>query len=207
MLWIGIPLAVVCLLIVLIVLPLEIRIHYHHLHEDDGGAVEIRYLFGLVHFRRELTEAKVGLSDEGPAVAVKSSSPQEPTDSDSGSKVSMGDILKNIDPLLKHIRQSRPILKQLAPHIHIRHFQLEASVGVQDAIYTGMAVGAMYAVVEGILGVISYHCSFHKRPRIKVHPIYQGVGFHIRMDSIIHVRLGYAINAVRKLLFTWKRGT
>lgn len=208
MLWITILLAIVCILVCLTLLPIEIRIKFHHIRSDDGGVVEIRYLFGIVRVKRELNQISAHPSEKGAAITTSTTAPSSVgDDKNQTSAIEVTQLLGNLHNILANLRRSAPILKQLSKHLHIVKFDFDAALGVNDAVYTGMAVGTAHIGIQGFIGWMSRHCRLRSRPKVQIEAIYQGTAFDVQFESIIQVRLGYAISAVRKLFIVWKRRT
>lgn len=208
MLWVTLVLVIACLIVCLMLIPIEIRIMFHHVHSDDGGVLEVRYLFGLIKLKRELSQISAHPSDKGATISTSTAKSSSVTGGQARTAhVEVTDLLTQLDDIFSRVLQSKPILKRLAKHLHILKFHFDAALGVEDATFTGVAVGTAHMVMQTLVGWMSWRCRFHSRPKIQVEPVYQGMAFDVQFESIIHVRLGYAISAARKLLIVWKRRT
>ncbi|MFB5191209.1 DUF2953 domain-containing protein [Alicyclobacillus fastidiosus] len=206
MIWLLIILAVLICLAILLLLPVEIRVHYEHVQEDDQGMIELRYLGGLVRIKRELTKVQVGVTDNGPAVGVKTESK---ADASHGifSAADLTQVFRELGPLLDFMRISSRIIRRSARHVHVRFIQLEANVGFPDAVVTGTSVGVLYMLLESIFGYLGQFCRLQQVPSIAIHPVFNQFVLQVRTQSIMSIRLGYAISAGIRLLLAWKRRT
>ncbi|GEO25732.1 hypothetical protein AAC03nite_15170 [Alicyclobacillus acidoterrestris] len=206
MIWLCIVLAVLICLAMLLLLPVEIRIHYEHLQEDDRGTLEIRYLFGLVHLKRELTKMKVGITDEGPTVGANTESDKHASKR-MLSAAELPDVFRDLRSIWNFRRTAGRILGRFGRHLHVQVITLEANVGFTDAVLTGTSIGFLYMVVEMVFGCVSQYCRLHQVPTVAIHPVFNQSVLQVRTQSIMKVRLGYAISAGIRLLVAWKRRT
>ncbi|GMA60693.1 DUF2953 domain-containing protein [Alicyclobacillus fastidiosus] len=206
MIWLLIILAVLICLATLLLLPVEIRVRYEHFQEDDQGIIELRYLGGLIHIKRELTKIQVGVTDNGPAVGVKTESKANESHG-IFSAADLAQVFRELGPLLEFMRISSRIVRQSARHLHVRFIHLEANVGLSDAVVTGTSVGVLYMVLESLFGYMGQFCRLRQVPSIAIHPVFNQFVLQVRTQSIMSIRLGYAISAGIRLLLAWKRRT
>ncbi|GLG01017.1 hypothetical protein Alches_10560 [Alicyclobacillus hesperidum subsp. aegles] len=201
-----IVLALLVLVFLFLCLPVEISLAYERVHADDSASIEIRTLLGLVRVRRELTKLEATQTEGGPAVVAHGKAGHDGPTDEGG--VSTADVPRRWDQIrefVAFIKRALHIAKNTSPHIHIYNLRVEAHVGVNDSVQTGMLVGTMYAAISTFLGWLSHQCKFVDRPYIQVRPAFHQTLFHLRTQSILRIRMGYVISAGIRLLVAWKR--
>lgn len=207
--WIAlaIVLFIVVSIVFLLCMPVEIRVHFERVNSDDHGSFEMKTLFGLVRIHRELTEISTSFSSEGPTVHVQAKTENQSTPETSLSASDVLHLLKYMRTALAFGRKTLHILKRTGRHVHVREMNFEANVGLSDAVFTGIAVGLLYAAIEGVFGWLSHSLRFDNMPHVRIRPAYNQMRFHVKAESIMHVRFGYAISACIRLVMAWKRRT
>ncbi|GMA55792.1 hypothetical protein C7445_11199 [Alicyclobacillus sacchari] len=201
-----IVLALLALVVLFLCLPVEISLDYERMHADDSASIEIRTLMGLVRVRRELTKLEATQTEDGPAVVAHGKQGHDGATDEGG--VSAADVPRRWDQIREivgFIKRALRIAKHTSPHIHIYNVRVEAHVGVNDSVQTGMLVGTMYAGISTFLGWLSHQCKLVDRPYIQVRPAFHQTLFHLRTQSILRIRMGYVISAGIRLLVAWKR--
>lgn len=209
MLWIL--LAIVALisifLVILFYMPVDIRVYFERMNSDDKGSLELKTLFGILRMRRQLHEVTTDVTSNGPTVRVKASSKDQEASEGSLSLGQLPQMLKYIGSAAAVGRRMLPILNRTCRRIHVKEISFDADIGLSDAVYTGVAVGMAFAIIEGIFGWLSHHTQFEEMPHVRIHPAYNQKVFQVRTEGIMRIRFGYAISASIRLWLAWKRRT
>lgn len=198
---------VVLLCILLLYLPVEVRAHYEHWKQDDQGFLEVRFLYGLIRYRRELTGIQTHVTDGGPTVSVKQEANNKKDSEKAVSTSDVAGLFTKLRPMLDFARASKRILKRLFRHVYVHELQLEANLGLSDAAVTGATIGFLYTVIETLLGYTTRLWKYRTTPEVEIRPVFNQTLFHIKTQSIMRVRLGYAITASIRLFLAWRRRT
>ena len=200
-------------------LPLRLTLWIRRYHGDEEGAIELVYLFGLVHWRRRLFSITGTSSDEGPAISINhetsavNSSHRSPTmQGERGSEAEHAEVTtEDVWRLLTHWQalksifdEAKPVLRKLGHRALFRRLQVKLTVGTSDVVTTGIAYGTTWAVTMGIIGSITYWARFSQKPTVHVNADFQKATVEGSAECIVEIRLGYAILAGLRLLRVWR---
>lgn len=205
---------VVILLLALLWLPVSVRVQYQRKNGDDEGFLSVRWLFGLVHLSRRLTQMDATLTSSGPTIRVTHQTGQ-PNHSRGTSErgkehhqLSAGEVwnfLLEWPRWVSVAEKAKPILLRLLRHVHVRRLHWAIKLGTGDAVTAGLGCGAAWAVTGSLLGALSHVCKFERIPDIKVEPDFHKARFDTSLECILRVRAGYAIHAGLGLIRVWRR--
>lgn len=206
MTWVFLICIILVCMLLLLYMPLEIHLRLEH-WDEGHGFVELRYLFGLIRIRRELTSVKAGLTTEGPTIGVQAEAKNQQKTHKVISLSDVAGFLGGVGPLYSFVKRLTRIIKRFTRRVCVHELLVEANVGLMDAAFTGMAVGALYAVIDTAVGYSSSLCQYRTTPQVNVRPVFNQTLFHVRINGIMRVRIGYAISAGIQLFWVWKRRT
>jgi hypothetical protein len=206
--WWVIVAAIVCILgLIAWTAPVVVQVQFQRIAGDDEGEVSVRYLYGLVRIKRSLSMLNARFTNEGPQLHVHHEGAMDPNHKKEKviSASDMWEVIKNLSKWIDFFHAILPIVRHFWSKVHIRHLNLNLSIGTGDAVFTGVAVGALFGIANLALGTSSRHTVFDVTPQIEIQPNFHQLEFQIDFRSIIRVRAGYAISAALRLFFVWKR--
>jgi hypothetical protein len=200
-------------------LPVSVTLEYRREDSDDEGLLSVRWLFGLVHIRRQLTHIDATIGGNGPAVVVRHKKASHPADAPSSGThaaqadanveaVSLKDILQFLRAWprwMERIAQVWPVVKRLLGRVHVRRFRCHIRVGTGDVVTSGMSCGAAWGITSTVLGSMSTLCQFEQMPDIQIQPDFERRMLHTTLECILRVRAGYAIGAGLRFIRVWRR--
>jgi hypothetical protein len=79
-------------------------------------------------------------------------------------------------------------------------------IGIGDAVYTGVAAGALWSIKGSIIGLLSNYLRMKEMPKLMVQPNFQQMITSTDLSCMFQFRIGYAILAGLKLVKWWKGG-
>jgi hypothetical protein len=208
--WLIIVLIILLFLFILIIFSkITIYLNYYHHKDDDNLKVEIRLWFGLVRFKKQIPLIKV--DDNSPSIILKETekSNEETTNNDKVKKITPEKLinsLKSYKEILEHVFQLNSIVKNFFKRVTIQKFEWQSAIGVGDAVYTGVAAGALWSVKGAIIGVLSNYLRMKEMPKIMVHPNFQQMITSTDLLCMFQFRIGYAMLAGIKIVKWWKGG-
>lgn len=208
LLWVFVVLLFAALVTSLLALPLRIRIDYARKHEKDEGRIEIRYLFGWVHWHRELTGLRAQVTDEGPAVQARHTGPTLAGEKRGRTITTAQDVLRNIRHWPRWVRlmeQLLPIAKRVLRRMNVRSLRIHLTVGTGDRVTSGVACGATWAMLSVGAGALTQLCQFDGPPDLAVNGDFERPRFAADISCIATIRTGYVIGAVFRGLSVWRR--
>jgi len=207
MIWGVVVLGVVLLLLSMAwFLPVTVEFQFERKNGDDEGFVLVTYLFGLIRIRHNLQAIDAHMTENGPAITVKHQAAAGSLGNGrTGGRAHV--TAKDAWQVLKHwrmwfaiIEQVKPVVARLFSQMHILTMRGQVVMGTGDAVTTGIACGAVWGIVEPILGKWTHVSVFESPPFIRVEPDFKRVFLSLQLHGIIKVRAGYAISGGIRIL-------
>jgi energy-coupling factor transporter transmembrane protein EcfT len=208
--WLIIILIILLFLFILIIFSkITIYLKYYHHKDDDDLKIEVRLWFGLIRFKKQIPLIKV--DNNSPSVILKGTgkSNEETQNNEEIKKITPQKLinsLKNFKEILEHVFQLNSIIKNFLKKVSIQKFEWQTAIGVGDAVYTGVAAGALWSIKGAIVGLLSNYLSMKEMPKLMVHPNFQQMITSTDLSCMFQFRIGHAMLAGLKLVKWWKGG-
>ncbi|WP_082198045.1 DUF2953 domain-containing protein [Bacillus sp. FJAT-26390] len=172
--------------------------HLRRLGDNDDIELNIRALYGIIHYRFKVPIIRF----TGTSVQLKEQVSKTNVSTDTWSQyyedIDAEKVIKGIDKF-KHVLQMTRNLKgwvrQTLTKVSLVEWNWTTSVGTGDAMWTAMTTGAVWSVKTSIIGVLSQMVKLKTEPKMTVQPVYQGSSFRTEWSCIAQIRFGYAILA------------
>jgi hypothetical protein len=206
--WLVFILIILLFLFILIIFSkITIYLNYYHHKDDDNLKVEMRLWFGLIRIKKQIPLIKV--DDNSPSVILKESekSNEETENNEKIKQITPQKLinsLKNFREILEHVFQLNSIVKNFLKKVTIQRFEWQSAIGVGDAVYTGVAAGALWSVKGAIIGVLSNYLRMKEMPKIMVQPNFQQMVTSTDLLCMFQFRIGHAMLAGLKIVKWWK---
>jgi len=104
----------------------------------------------------------------------------------------------NFSDVLSGISKRVEILRYLKKKFTVRLFSLRVRMALGDAADTGIATGAGYTSVYGILGLIDRYFIL-KKHEVMITPVFQGFGFETEFNGEFQLRVFYCLGLLNKI--------
>ncbi|MDP4106575.1 MAG: DUF2953 domain-containing protein [Bacillota bacterium] len=208
--WLVFILIILLFLFILIIFSkITIYLNYYHHKDDDNLKVEMRLWFGLIRIKKQIPLIKV--DDNSPSIILKESekSNEETENNEKVKQITPQKLinsLKNFREILEHVFQLNSIVKNFLKKVTIQRFEWQSAIGVGDAVYTGVAAGALWSVKGAIIGVLSNYLRMKEMPKIMVQPNFQQMVTSTDLLCMFQFRIGHAMLAGLKIVKWWKGG-
>jgi len=175
---------------------------------DQNGVADVRALFGLVRWHKELLKVETAITSEGAVVQTEHRSHVKKKSVEKSATINLQVIFNVLDdwPHWVHlVSQMKRIVGSLFTHVKVSKLQVYLVVGSTDVISTGMLSGMTWAILTTVIGRLSHLCKFESLPDFKVNTNWNRPELSGGTECILHVRSGYAIIAGLRLVGVWKR--
>ncbi|MDP4156292.1 MAG: DUF2953 domain-containing protein [Bacillota bacterium] len=208
--WLVFILIILLFLFILIIFSkITIYLNYYHHKDDDNLKVEMRLWFGLIRIKKQIPLIKV--DDNSPSIILKESekSNEETENNEKVKQITPQKLinsLKNFREIIEHVFQLNSIVKNFLKKVTIQRFEWQSAIGVGDAVYTGVAAGALWSVKGAIVGVLSNYLRMKEMPKIMVQPNFQQMVTSTDLLCMFQFRIGHAMLAGLKIVKWWKGG-
>jgi hypothetical protein len=209
--WLVIALAVLLfLMMIVLITKLTIYFRLYHGQDNDYLKLEFRAWFGLIRYKREIPLIK--LDENSPTIVMKQEQQmghKEKSKKKETKQYSAEDLFnsfKDTKEILTHVIGLHKIIRSFLKKITIKEFEWFTVAGTGDAAYTGMLIGALWAIKGSIVGLISHHMKLKVMPNITITPNFQRAYSQTTLRCMIHFRIGHAMLAGIKLVKYWKGG-
>lgn len=209
----GLLAFVVVLVGLLLLIPVRVALSYSRLNGDDEGHVEVRYLLGLLCWRRQLHKLELKATPKGVVAAAQSSAaghkPEDArvTQADTMSWTEVRAKLHEIPEWVSRFRRIQPVFTELLSRTVVERLACRTRIGTGEVITTGMASGVFWAIMGPIMTYLSTHVHRFVQPQLAVQSDFQSLVFEIDVDCIMKVRAGYVIAAGLRVNRLLKRRT
>ncbi len=176
----GIFAGLVLLFVLLLLAPVRIKLRFLH----QGGKSDGMICAGLGFLQINLTNLLQKKSAEVPEKKPE----KEKTEK---KKLSFADVE---NALSKGVQAIRYLKKKFT----VRLFSLRVRMALGDAADTGIATGAGYASIYGILGTIDRYFIL-KKHEVVITPVFQGMGLEMEFRGEFQLRLLYCLGLIKKI--------
>ncbi len=208
--WLLLILIILIFLILLLIFTkITIYLNYYHHKDDDQLNIELRAWYGIIRYKKSIPLIKVDEQSPSLIVKGKNEAGDKAQTEEKTSKITPHDVmtnLKNFREILGHVFELNRIIKKFLNKVSVKKFEWSTIIGVGDALYTGVASGALWAVKGSLLGLASDYLSFKEMPQIMVHPNFNQMMTRTDLSCMFQFRTGHAIVAGLKLIKFWKGG-
>jgi hypothetical protein len=208
--WLIIVLIILLFLVFLIIFStITIYLNYYHYKDDDHLKIEFRLWFGLIRIKKTIPLIKVDNNSPSIIVKEKENSNEETKNEEAVGKITSHTLingLQNFREILEHVFQLNIIIKSFLKRVSVNRFEWHSMIGLGDAVYTGVAAGAIWSIKGSILGLLSHYLRMKVMPKIMVQPNFQQLISSTELLCMFQFRIGYAMLAGIKLLKWWKGG-
>ncbi|CAG9623346.1 DUF2953 domain-containing protein [Sutcliffiella rhizosphaerae] len=212
MIWVGV--IVVLLFVIMIILTLTritIDLYYHHAEDNDQMTVKIKAWYGLLRYTIDVP--LISIDKDTASIHVEEKTKVGSGDSSNGSEkvkdFSPKDIFQSFQDtynLVKHVVGMHEIVQRFLSKVEVKHLEWHTNIGVGDAAYTGVLVGAGWSIKGGIVGLISNYTKFQANPEISITPYFQQIVSQTLFKCMIRIRIGHAMLAGIRTVKYWKGG-
>lgn len=198
------------LLFLLLFTKSTIYIRYYHAKDNDDLTIQVKLLFGLIRYKKQIPLIKI--DDNSPTIVVKEETKineSEATDTKKTKQFSPEDLLNtltNAKEILQHVINFHRIIRYFLSKVMIKNIEWSSIVGLGDAAHTGAISGALWAVKGGIIGIASQYMSMKNMPKISIYPQFQRVASETLFKCMFQFRIGHAMFAGIKIIKFWKGG-
>ncbi|MBE3569248.1 MAG: DUF2953 domain-containing protein [Bacillales bacterium] len=212
--------AIVMTILILIVLfiaiisatVLHINIIFCHEKENDYVQIQLKIWFGLIRYTIKLPFLKLVKNPKNNEWNLEyetnvSPKNQKKTKFHSRNNLTPEELRQMIHKgreFLKNVKDLKKILKHFCRHISVDSLVWESVVGEKNAALTGILTGALWAAKGEFIGLLSKWIRLKTMPKINVVPSFQTPYTKIRLECMLHFRIGYAIIAGLKIVRFWK---
>ncbi|HEU5141382.1 MAG TPA: DUF2953 domain-containing protein [Bacillales bacterium] len=198
-------LAIISIIILLLLVKLHITLCYHHHQDDDSLTLRFRAL-GFTFYTLKVPEIKI--DEESPSLVFKEEKQAGQTDGkESERKVTKNDLLEHMEKfqrLLGSIEGFHRIIKRFLGRVEVNRFEWRTRMGLGDAAWTGMAIGAIWAIKGNVIGLITHYMRLIKEPDLSVDPVWQADLSKTDLSCMISFRIGHAMRAGLQIVKYWK---
>ncbi len=170
---------VLVLFVLLLLAPLRIRLFFSHFN----GKTDFTVYAGLGFLQVNLSKLLKRKKNEKPK-EQKETTPEK-------KKLSMKDVENGF---LKGVEALRYLKKKFT----VKLFSIRIRMGLGDAADTGIATGAGYATIYGILGKIDRYFIL-KKHEVSIIPVFQGMGLEMEFRGECILRLIYCLGLIQKI--------
>ncbi|EIJ79272.1 hypothetical protein PB1_16984 [Bacillus methanolicus PB1] len=209
--WLVIALAVLLLLLIIVfVTKLTIYVNYDHVQDNDHLKLEFRAWLGLIRYKLKIPLIKI--DENSPTVVLKEEKQmgnEKKPSKEEAKQYSAEDLLnslKDTKEILTHVIGLHKIIRKFLKKVTIKQFEWFSVAGIGDAAYTGILIGALWAVKGSIVGIISHNMKLKVIPKIIITPNFQRAISKTTLRCMFQFRIGHAMLAGIKLVKYWKGG-
>ncbi|AIE61032.1 hypothetical protein BMMGA3_13210 [Bacillus methanolicus MGA3] len=209
--WLVIALAIlIFLLIIVLASKLTIYLNYDHVQDNDHLKLDFRAWFGLIRYKLKIPLIKI--DENSPTIVLKQEKQtghQKNPSKEETKQYSAEDLLntfKDSKEILTHVIGLHKIIRKFLKKVSIKQLEWFSVAGTGDAAYTGMLIGALWAVKVSIISVLSINLKLEVMPKISITPNFQRAFSQSTLKCMIQFQVGHAILAGLKLIKYWKGG-
>ncbi|WP_139364843.1 DUF2953 domain-containing protein [Sutcliffiella halmapala] len=210
MLWIGVLVGIAILLFLLIIFTkITIHFYFHHEQDNDQMIVKLSAWFGLIRYTIDVPLIKVDKDSASIQVKEKTKMGAAGKTKEKEKDYSPKDIFQSIGDtyeLVRHVVGMHEIVRRFLSKVEIKKLEWHSNVGLGDAAYTGMVVGAAWSLKGGIVGFMSQYTKMKADPVLSITPFFQQAVSQTLVKCMIRFQIGYAILAGIRTVKYWKGG-
>lgn len=211
MVWLVVILLILLILILAIILTrLSVILDYYHGQDNDDLSITFKAWYGLIKYK--IAVPLIKMDKNSPSIVYKEkvrTGEKEKTKKEDDKKFSADDLVRdlhNTKELINHVFSLHTIVRKFLRKVSVQKIEWHTNVGIGDAAYTGMLIGALWTVKGGIIGIISNFMKLKKMPIISITPNFQRAISQTHITCMIQFRIGNAMLAGIKLVKFWKGG-
>lgn len=208
--WVLIGLAVILLFILLLFLKIKIKIDVLHTEDNNHIKITIKALYGLISYTYNVPFINFDKDSASLEIETKQNignNKNKPLLSKDKQKITPNEIINNVKKakqFLEKVIHLHVIVKKFMRHISVHKLEWKSLVGLGDAAHTGIAVGTIWALKGGIIGIVSKYMKLMSTPNVMVTPYFQENLLQTRFECMISFRIGYAIVAALSVVKYWR---
>ncbi len=197
------------LIIVIIFSRINVIVNYYHGQDNDDLKVEFKAWFGLIKYKIHVPLIK--LDEDSPSIVTKEETTMGEGENKDKKKrrftaEDLMDSFHDMKVILNHVLNLHRLIREFLHKVKVRNLQWDTEIGVGDAAYTGMLVGAFWGIKGGIIGIISHYMKMIEMPIIRITPNFQKAISQTKIVCMFQFRIGHAMFAAIKLVKLWKGG-
>lgn len=206
MLWVAaVVLIMIGIVLIALFIPLTVQVQFGNGLEAFQGTVSIRWLFGLVHAKRELKDIRPTITDEGPSLNAKVEGSKQGAQKRVLTAQELGKFVRDFQTWRHAAGQVWPVIRRFCSHLHIEQFQTKLRFGTGDPPLTGMLYGAAWSGFAAITGFACELCVVETQPMIEIEPLFERRAFDLQQSCIFTITLGHAISAGLRIYRIWSK--
>jgi hypothetical protein len=210
-LWLWLVGACCVLIFIISVSKLKIKVNLNHVRDNDFYQIKCSLWFGLIRYTYKIPVVKV--DKDSSTLVVNEETDAGNTSQEKGAQDTWKDysaqdmthFLEEAKRFLEHVKGFHQILKGFLSHVSIERIRWSTVIGTGDAMYTGMAAGAVWSFKGTVIGICSQYMKLKDRPVLEVLPSFQGAVSETRFQCMISFRIGHAILTSLRILKHWKK--
>ncbi len=166
--------------------------------KKNDFTVKIKYLFLNIKMNPKKNPGKSGKKPKTKK-SIKDVKEKENT-KEKGSKTTLEKIEKGIE-VYKYIEDDvAEIIAYAADHaVTVKQLKLIMRFGLDDAMYTGIATGALYGVIYNVIALLDRHLTVHNH-EVNLTPEFEGKCFALDGKCILKVKNVHIMIIVFKVL-------
>ena len=192
--WYHYLLIILMLLLILFIFSnIKVKINFKKDNKNDLITIDIWMFYQLIHYRREVPLIVFESFNEGIKYKtndnIQISKENEAKDRITTTKISR--FQKQFNHFLRNIQDFFELIKYFLSHVHFDRFFWKSTIGVGDAMLTGITIGAIWGLKGSAIGIISKFMKLRKQPEIYVEAVYQEMVLQSQFECILRFRVGY----------------
>ena len=197
-----IGIVVLILISIFLLSKVTIHIEYYYCQGTEKISIRIQLWKGLIKFHKEIQlpdEKYQPSSFRESTYHHQNQSVEHPSSTD----ISMEDIqvaFHNLKDMLSQRRRYQSAIKKVTSKIQITNLQAEIHYGSGEASSTAMAIGALWGLTGGLIGIISRYFILSVPPKIDIIPHFSfRKPFETKIECIARLQMAKTILAGLKL--------
>ncbi|MFB6467687.1 DUF2953 domain-containing protein [Cytobacillus sp. Hz8] len=197
------------LFILIIVTKLKVIVDFYHGQDNDDLKIEFKAWFGLIRYKIHVPLVKLDAESKSIISKEKTSIGPDAKQDKKTNKFTSKDLFNSLHDtkvLLHHVIGFHKIIRKFLHKVKLKNLEWETEIGVGDAAYTGMLIGAIWGIKGSIIGIFSNYMRLMDMPKLSVQPNFQKAISQTRFQCMFQFRIGQAMFAAIKLVKYWKGG-
>lgn len=201
--------AILVFILLISIMKLKIKIDILHTGDNDHIKIKAMALFGLISYTYDVPFIKI--NKDNPSLIVKTEqkvgNDNKTPNSKDEKQITPNDVMdkiKQAKEFLEHVIHLHKIVKKFMSHISIEKLEWNSSLGLGDAAQTGVAIGVLWSLKGGIVGLLSQYMQLKSQPVLTVNPHFQEILTHTSLTCIFSFRIGHAIGGALRVVKYWK---
>lgn len=199
---------ILLLLLIICLTNLRIFVTYGRIGENDQLVIEVTAWRKLIYYKYEVPLFKLIGGRDGPTVSLKVEKGLEEPLQEKKHSIDAPQVKRwyhNYMDILKRIHDLKPIVRHMLRKVRCDKLEWHTQLGSGDAAETGALTGLIWGIKSGIVAAVSHYILLRSIPKLSVQPIWNQQAVHSQFRCILHFRLGHAMVAGFRIMFTlWK---